>query len=155
MAINDAKHVFSTAQNFAATAVCTDTYPLPATGANISGGEPMCIEFVVTTAALKVGTEAYTFQAVSATASNGTTGSVVLAQTGVFTAAAGLFDQRSQLAVGDRIVVVIPPEAIPPTATYITGKVIIASSGDVTLTTTLKPLAAARAVQAYTATTTV
>lgn len=156
MAISDKLHLLTpTAQQFAATAVCTDTFPLPATGANFGDGEPMCVEFVVTVAGAKAGTEAYTFQVVSATNANGTTGQAILAQSGVYTAAAGVFDKKQQLAVGDRIVVAIPPETIPATATHLTGKVVIASSGDVTCVASIKPLAATRNVQAYTATTTV
>lgn len=156
MPVNDRTTLLTpTAQQFNATAVCTDAFPLPATGANYGDGEPMCIEFVVTVAGAKAGTEAYTFQAVSATASDGTTGQIILAQSGTYTAGSGTFGQKQQLAVGDRIIVAIPPGTIPATATHITGKVVIASSGDVTCVANLKPLAGTRAVQAYTATTTV
>lgn len=140
-----------TAQQFNATAVATNTHVLGATGMDFGNGEPMALVFTVTVAGAKAGTEAYTFQAVSATASNGTTGSVVLQQTGVYTASSGTFDQRSQLAVGDQIVVAIPVGSIPATATHLTGKVIIASSGDITGFWDLVPLHQVTRNKSYTA----
>lgn len=140
-----------TAQQFNATAVTTASQPLPATGASLGIGEPMALVYSVTVAGAKAGTEAYTFQAVSATNANGTSGQVILAASGVYTAAAGVFDQRSQLAVGDQIVIVIPPGVIPATATHIAGRVVIASSGDITCTCDLVPLADVGMIKNYTA----
>lgn len=141
-----------TAQQFNATAVTTDKFPLTQAGRDIGMAEPLALVYTVTVAGAKAGTEAYTFQAVSATASDGTTGQVILAQTGTYTAAAGVFTQRSQLAVGDKIVVVIPPGSIPATATHLCGRVVIASSGDVTALCDLLPLSAVQAKHAvYTA----
>jgi len=128
-----------TAQNFAATAVTTNSQPLPATGGDIGVGEPMALVFTVTVAALKVGTEAYTFQAVTATAADGTTGQVIIAQSAVFTASSGSF-AAGTLAVGDIVVVPIPPRSIPATATHLAGRVVIASSGDVTVLCDLVPM---------------
>lgn len=139
------------AQQFNATAVTTNSQPLGATGLDLGNGEPMALVFTVTVAGAKAGTEAYTFQAVSATAADGTTGQVILAQSGVYTAASGVFTQRSQLAVGDQIVIPIPVGVVPLTATHIAGRVVIASSGDITCLCDLVPLADVGLFKAYTA----
>lgn len=140
-----------TAQQFNATAVTTNSQPLGATGARIGDGEPMALVFSVTVAGAKAGTEAYTFQVVTATASDGTTGQVIIGQSGVWTASSGTFAQRSQLAVGDQIVVPIPPGAIPLTATHLAGRVVIASSGDITCLCDIVPMAEIQMFKAYTA----
>lgn len=139
------------AQQFNATAVTTDKFPLTAAGRNIGNGQPLALVYTVTVAGAKAGTEAYTFQAVTATASDGTTGQVIISQTGTFTASSGSFAQRSQLAVGDQIVVPIPPNSIPATATHLCGRVVIASSGDITCHCDLVPLDSVRQYQAYAA----
>jgi len=140
-----------TAQQFNATAVATNTHVLGATGEDFGNGEPMAMVFTVTVAGAKAGTEAYTFQAVSSTASNGTSGQVILAQSGVYTASSGTFDQRSQLAVGDQIVIPIPVGVVPATATHLTAKVVIASSGDITGFWDLVPLHQVTRNKSYTA----
>jgi hypothetical protein len=140
-----------TAQQFNATAVTTNSQPLGATGLDLSNGEPMSLVFHITVAGAKAGTEAYTFQVVSATASDGTTGQVVIGQTGTFTASSGTFAQRSQLAAGDFVHVPIPANAIPSTATHLAGKVVIASSGDITCLVDIVPTAEVAKFIPYTA----
>lgn len=140
-----------TAQQFNATAVTTNSQPLGATGLDLGTGEPMALKFTVTVAGAKAGTEAYTFQVVTATASDGTTGQVIIGQSGVWTASSQTFAQRSQLAVGDQIIVPIPQGAIPATATHLAGRVVIASSGDITCLCDIVPLAETAYNKYYTA----
>lgn len=128
-----------TAQQFNSTAVTTNSQPLPATGGDIGVGEPMALVFTVTVAAAKAGTEAYTFQVQSATNADGSTGGVVIAQSAVFTASSGSF-AAGTLGVGDKVVVPIAPGSIPATATHLAGKVVIASSADVTCLVDLVPM---------------
>lgn len=150
--LRDAKNLLTpTPQTIAATAVTTDSIPLAQAGSQLGDGEPMALVFTLTADALRVGTEAYTFQAVSATNPNGTTGQVQLAASPTFTVAAGAINAGlgPQLLAGDQIVVTIPPGSIPQTATHIAGRVVIASDGEVTLTCDLVPMAVIRGVKAY------
>lgn len=128
-----------TAQAFAATAVTTDKLALEVTGRDIFAGEPKALVYTVTVAAAVAGTETYEFQAVTATASDGTTGQVIIASSDTFTVAAGVI-ARGSLAVGRRVVVPLPPEAIPATATHFCGRVVIGSSGTITVLCDLLPL---------------
>lgn len=133
-----------TAQAFTSTGgVATNAKPLGATGEDIARGEPMCIRFVLTAVSSASGT--IQCQVVTATASDGTTGQVVLASTAAIT--------DTSLAIGDEIIVPIPPALIPtlaPTATHITGKVVLASSGTCTALIDLLPLRlAAQSYKAY------
>lgn len=125
------KHLqLSADQQFNATAVCTNAFRLPATGIDIAkGGRQLALRWVVKTAAVVSGTQTYELQIVSATASDGTTGQVVLLTTGTLTTA------RSAVLLADEKVIemVIPPGLIPSTATHITGKVVGANSPDVTM----------------------
>lgn len=145
MPLNDYNNRLTpTAQAFVATAVTTNSQPLPATGADIGAGEPMAVVFTIT-AGLSAVAGTLQFQAVSATAADGTTGQVVLGQTAAIT--------DTTLAVGDVIVVPIPPGLIPVianTATHVAGKVTIASSGTATCLVDILPLNAVRAVKYYT-----
>lgn len=144
MALNDYNNRLTpTAQAFAATAVTTNAQPLPATGADIGMGEPMGIEFAFSAVSAVAGT--IQLQVVSATASDGTTGQVILATGPAIT--------DTSLAAGDVITIPVPVGLIPQvasTATHIAGKVVIASSGTCTVTADLKPLSACRGVMAYT-----
>jgi hypothetical protein len=129
-----------TAQAFAATAVTTNSQPLPATGADVAAGEPLALVFTIT-AGLSAVAGTLQFQAVSATAADGTTGQVVLNQTAAIT--------DTTLAVGDVIVVPIPAGLIPivaATATHIAGKVTVAASGTATCLVDIQPLNAVRSV---------
>lgn len=117
-------------QAITVSAVCTDTYPLGVAGQDIGSGPiPLGIRFTVKVAALVVGTETYEFQIVSATASNGTSGSDVLVTTGTLTTA----QAAVLLAAGDVITLAIPPGRIQPTATHITGKLVTANSAGITI----------------------
>lgn len=140
MPMIDYLHVLTpSAQQFNATAVCTDTFPLTQAGREVGNGEPMAIVFVVTVAAAVAGSETYEFQAVSATASNGTSGQIILASSDTFTVSGGAIAKGS-LAAGAQVVVPIPPGSIPATATHLTGKVVIGASGDVTCKADIRPL---------------
>lgn len=111
-----------TAQAFTSTGgVSTDAKPI-VTGSDIARGVPLCIRFVLTAVSAVAGT--IQFQAVSATASDGTTGQVVLGTTPAIT--------DTTLAIGSEIIVPIPPGRIAATATHLAGKVVLASSGTCT-----------------------
>lgn len=144
MALNDYNNRLTpTAQAFAATAVTTNSQPLPATGADIGAGEPMGIEYAFSAVSAVAGT--IQLQAVSATNADGSTGQVILATGPAIT--------DTTLAAGDVITIPIPPGLIPvvaATATHVAGRVVIAASGTCTVTADLKPLAACRNVQSYT-----
>lgn len=146
MGLNDYNNRLTpTAQSFTSTgAVTTNSQPLPATGADIGAGEPMCIEYTLTAVSAASGTIQFRVQ--TATAADGTTGAVVLNQTAALT--------DTTLAAGDVIVVPIPPGLIPVianTATHIAGFVALASSATCSAIAELKPLNAVRAVKYYTA----
>ncbi len=132
-----------TAQAFTSTGgVATNAKPLAAAGEDIARGEPMCIRAVLTAVSSASGT--IQLQVVSSTASDGTTGQVVLAEGPVLT--------DTTLAVGSELIVPIPPGIIPATATHITGKIVLASSGTCTALIDLLPLRVAKqGYKAYTA----
>lgn len=141
MAIIDKLNRLTSAQAFAASAVTTDSLPLGATGLNAFNTTPMCMVFTITTSALLAGTEAMTFRVHSATAADGTTGAVVIAQSPLYTVASGAIANRPDaLAAGSQVVVHIPPNSIPATATHIAGYVLIASSAEVSCTVDIMPL---------------
>lgn len=139
MGLRDNYNRLASAQAIAATAVATDSYPLGQTGADIAAGEPMAIQFTLSAVSAVAGT--LQFQAVSATAADGTTGQVILAETRAIT--------DTSLAAGSVVTVPIPPGIIPATATHITGKVVVASSGTCTATIDLVPQAIVPATRAY------
>lgn len=135
MGLRDKLNRLTSAQAFAATAVCTDALVLPTTGFDYGIGEPMGIRFALSAASAVAGT--LQFQLVSATASDGTTGQVVLGTTPAIT--------DTSLAAGSVITVPLPPglmAIVASTATHITGKVVCASSGTCTATVDFGPLAA-------------
>lgn len=135
-------------QAITTSAVCTDTYPLDVAGRNIGAGPTaLGIRFTVKVAALVAGTETYEFQIVSATASNGTSGSVVLVTTGTISTA----DAATLLAAGKTISLAIPPGRIPATATHITGKLVTANSAGITIDADLCDVNAQQQWQPYAA----
>jgi len=140
MGLRDNYNRLGAAQAFTSTGgVATDAYPLGQTGADIAAGVPLAIQFTLTAVSAASGT--LQFQAVSATAADGTTGQVVLNTTAAIT--------DTTLAAGSVITVPIPPGAIPATATHITGKIVLASSGTCSATIDLVPQAIVPATRAY------
>lgn len=124
-----------TAQAFTSTGgVATDAKPLAYAGEDIARGNPLAIRFVLTAVSAASGT--LQFQVVTATASDGTTGQVVLETTAAIT--------DTTLAIGDEIIVAIPPGRIPATATHITGKIVLASSGTCTALIDIVPTRVAK-----------
>lgn len=125
-----------TAQSFTSSGgVTTNSQPLPATGADLGNGEPLALRFTLTAVSAASGT--IQCQVVTATASDGTTGQVVLNTTAAIT--------DTSLAAGDEIVVPIPPFAIQTlaaTATHLAGKVVLASSGTCTAVVDIVPMQA-------------
>ena len=141
MALLDKRNRFATAQAFAASAVSTDSLPLPAAGVDIFATTPMAMVFTVTTAAAVAASEQYTFRVNTATNADGTTGAVTIAQTPLYTVSSGTFaNRRDVLAAGDQVVVPIPPGVVPATATHVAGYVLIGASGSVSCTIDLVPL---------------
>ena len=148
MSLIDKYARLSTDQAVTTTVVCTDTYPLDVAGRDIGAGPtPLGVRFTVKVAALVAGTETYEFQIVSATASNGTTGSDVLVTTGTLTTAQAVV----QLALGDTISLAIPPGRIQPTATHITGKLVTANTAGITIDADVCEVNAQQRYQAYAA----
>lgn len=142
MAMLDKLNRLASAQAFTSSgAVSTDSLPLPAAGVDIFATTPMVAVFTVTTAALLAGTEAYTFRVQTATNADGTTGSVIIATSPVYTVGSGVIANRPDaLAAGSQVVVHIPPGSIPATATHVAGFVVLASSGAISATIDIMPL---------------
>jgi hypothetical protein len=124
----------SDAQAVTTTAVSTDSIVLGATGLDLAAGEPMGFAFHIDVAALGVGTETYSFQIVTATASNLTSGQVIIAER-EYTTAQALAD----LTAGYRFLMGIPVNQIPATATHIGVRYETANSAGVTVTSYLTP----------------
>lgn len=140
MGFRDKYNRLGSAQAFTSTGgVATDTLPLPTTGQDIAAGEPLAIRFALSAVSAASGT--LQFQVVTATAADGTTGQVVIATTQAIT--------DTTLAAGSHVTVPIPPGQIPATATHITGKIVLASSGTCTATTDLIPLIAGDNIRTY------
>lgn len=140
MGLRDKYNRLGDAQAFTSTGgVATDAYPLGATGLDIGVGEALGIAFHLSAVSAVAGT--LQFQVVTATASDGTTGQVVLNTTSTIT--------DTSLAAGDVIVVPIPPGRIASTATHLTGKIVLASSGTCTATIDLIPMAANSTYKVY------
>lgn len=128
-----------TAQAVTTTAVTTDKLPLVQAGRDIFIGTPMALVYTVTVAAAVAGTEEYTFQAVTATASDGTTGQRILASSTLFAVSGGAIAAGS-LAAGAKVVVPIPPERVGSTATHFCGRILTANSAGITVLCDLVPL---------------
>lgn len=140
MGLRDNYNRLGSAQAFTSTGgVATNTYALGATGLDVAVGEPLAITFHLSAVSAASGT--LQFQVVSATASDGTTGQVVLATTAAIT--------DTTLAAGSLIVVPIPPGLIASTATHLTGKIVLASSGTCTATIDLVPLSCVGVYKVY------
>jgi hypothetical protein len=139
MGLRDKYNRLTSAQAVSATIVCTDSFALPATGVDIAIGEPMALRFSLSAVSAVAGT--LQFQVVTATASDGTTGQVIISTTEAIT--------DTTLAAGSTITVPIPPGQIRSTATHLTGRVVIASSGTCTMTVDLIPLMAGDNIKMY------
>lgn len=131
-----------TAQSFSGSgAVSTNALPLVQAGRDFAVGTPMAMVFTVTTSAALAGTETYLFRVQTATASDGTTGAVILASTPTYTVAGGAIAGRADaLAAGSKVVLPIPPGAIQPTATHLAGFVVTGSSGTISCLIDVVPL---------------
>ena len=141
--ILDKLNRLASAQAFTSSgAVSTDSLPLPAAGVDIFATTPMAMVFTVTTAALIAGTEAYTFRVQTATNADGTTGAAIIATSPVYTVSSSTFaNRRDVLQAGKKVVVPIAPGLIPATATHVAGFVVLASSGGISCTIDILPMA--------------
>lgn len=140
MGMRDNNLRLGSAQAFTSTGgVATNTYVLPAAGVDIAVGEPMMIRFTLTAVSGVAGT--LQFQVVTATNADGTTGQVVLVDTPALT--------DTTLAIGSVIDIPIPPGRIAATATHLTGKIVLASSGTCTATIDLIPMIAGDTYKVY------
>lgn len=123
MAMRDYQNRLGEDQAFTSTGgVATNAYPLTQAGRDIGIGEPVAVVFNLSAVSAVSGT--LQFQVVSATASDGTTGQTVLVTTPALT--------DTTLAAGRQIVLFFPPGSMPATATHVTGKIVLASSGTCT-----------------------
>lgn len=120
-------------------AVSTSSLALEVTGRDVAGGEPLAFVFTVTTAALVAASETYLFRVQSATNADGTTGAVILASTGTYTVSAGT-TPIGALAAGAQIILTVPPEIIPATATHLAGYVVLGASGGISCDIDVVPL---------------
>lgn len=122
-------------------AVTTNSLPLKLAGRDIGSGEPLAMVFTVTTSALVAGTETYLFRAQTATNADGTTGAQIIASTPTYTVASGAIANRiDALAAGSKVVLPIPPESIPATATHLAGFVVLGSFSGISCTVDIVPL---------------
>jgi hypothetical protein len=143
MAFVDRQNLVSDAQAVTTTAVSTDKIALGATGLDIAAGEPMGFVFQIDVAAAAGGTESYSFQVVTATASDLTTGQVIIAEREYSTAQA-----LADLVAGKTFTIPIPLGQIPSTATHIGVKYETANSAAVTVTAFLQPLSGVQSSRA-------
>lgn len=131
----DRQILVSNEQAVTTTAVSTDSILLGAAGLDIAAGEPMGFTFQIDVAALSAGTETYSFQIVTATASNLTSGQVIIAEREYTTA------QAAGLTAGAKFTLPVPLGQIPATATHIGVRYETANSAGVTVTAFLQPIA--------------
>ena len=135
MGFVDKQLLLSDAQAVTTSAVSTNAVKLGAAGVDIATGEPMGVTFQIDVAALVAGTETYSFQIVTATASDGTTGQVIIAEREYSTA------QAAALIAGERFTIPVPINQIASTATHLAARYETANSAGVTATAFLTPLA--------------
>lgn len=133
MAFVDKQNLVSDAQAVTTTAVSTDAIALGATGLDIAAGENLEMVFQIDVAALVAGTETYSFQIVTATAANLTSGQTIIAEREFSTA------QAAALTAGAVFTVGVPLGQIPSTATHIGARYETANSAGVTVTAFLQP----------------
>ena len=149
MALLDKLARLASDQAVTVTAVTTDSFPLMKAGRNIGAGkQTLGIRFTVKVAAAVAGTENYTFQAVSATASNGTTNQQLLGQSALYAVSSGEIAAGS-LAAGQTVTVPIPPDRISATATHIAGRLLTANSAAITVDADLVALDETDSWKAY------
>ena len=131
-----------TAQAFSSSgAVSTNAFPLTLAGRDFLAGEPMAMVFTVTTAAAIAGTETYLFKAQTATASDGTTGSNIIATTPTYTVSAATIAARNDvLAAGTQVILALSPDTIVATATHLAGFVVVGSSGTISCLIDIMPM---------------
>lgn len=140
MGYQDTQNRLWTSLALTTTAVSTNTidcaapYTTSATQPDPSAGEPLALVVNVESAGLHVGTETYEFQVITATASDLTTGQLVIATTGTIATA----DVAVKLAAGAKVIVPIPPGSI--TQRYLGAKLVSANSAGVTVSAYVKPL---------------
>ena len=142
MAFVDRQNLVSDAQAVTTTAVSTDSILLGAAGLDIAAGEPMGFTFQIDVAALVAGTETYSFQIVTATASNLTSGQVIIAEREYTTA------QAAALTAGASFTIPVPLGQIASTATHIGVRYETANSAGVTVTAYLQPLSGVQSSRA-------
>lgn len=130
----------ASAQAFTSSgAVSTSSLALEVTGRDVAAVEPLAFVFTVTTAALVAASETYLFRVQSATNADGTTGGVILVSTGTYTVSGGTTPVGT-FAAGTQIVLVVPVELIPATATHLAGYVVLGASGGISCTIDVVPL---------------
>ena len=136
----DARLLVSDAQALTATAVSTDSIPLGLAGLDIGAGEPVGFMFLIDVAADVASTnETYEFQIVGATASDLTTGQVILASR-AFTNA-----QAASLTAGTRFALSFPVGSLNAgSITHVGARYVLAgTTPSATVTAFLTPLSAA------------
>jgi hypothetical protein len=142
MAILDNLTRLVAAQSFTSSgAVTTNSLPLKVAGRDIAKGEPLAAVFTVTTSAAVAASETYLFRVQSATNADGTTGAVTLVSTPTYTVSGGAIAARNDnLEAGTQVILPIPPNAIPASATHIAGFVALGASGAISCTVDIVPL---------------
>lgn len=136
----DTRLLVSDAQALTATAVSTDAIPVGLAGLDVGAGEPVGFAFLIDVAAdVASANETYEFQIVGATASDLTTGQVILASR-LFTTA-----QAASLTAGARFVLAFPVGSFNAgSITHLGARyVLTGTTPSATVTSFLTPLSAA------------
>ncbi len=122
---------------------CAAPYTASATQPDPSAGEPLALIVNVETAGAHASAETYEFQVITATATDLTTGQLVIATTGTIATA----DVAVKLAAGAKVVLPIPPGTI--TQRYLGAKLVSANSAGVTVSAYVLPLSSAEVRKYY------
>lgn len=131
------------------TAVSTNAYDLHApfrsgaTQPDPTGGALLALVINVEVAGAHAGTETYEFQVINASATDLTTGQIVLATTGTIATA----DVAAKLAAGTLLVLPIPPGVA--TLRYLGAKIVSANSAAITVSGEIRPVNMLQEVKYY------
>ena len=131
------------------TAVSTNAYDChaifrtSATQPDPTAGALLCLAVNIETAGAHAGTETYEYQVINASATDLTTGQIVLATTGTSATA----DVAVKRAAGVLLVLPIPPGVV--TLRYLGAKIVSANSAAVTVSGEIRPVNMLQEVKYY------
>lgn len=122
---------------------CKLPYTTSAVQPDPSVGEPIALVINIETAGTHAGTETYEFQVINASASDLTTGQLVLATTGTIATA----DVAVTLAAGAFVIVPVPPGSV--SLQYLGAKFVGANSSTVTVSGYFLPMSEIQKTKLY------